>query len=56
MIFHKALVEDLAQEVFIRLHQGRPGFRGESKYRSFLCQWWLQPVAASTLQRRFPPG
>ena len=40
MIFDKALVEDLAQEVFIRVYQGLPGFRGEAKLST-----WIYRVA-----------
>jgi RNA polymerase sigma-70 factor (ECF subfamily) len=36
MIFDKALVEDLAQEVFIRVYQGLPGFRGESRFSTWV--------------------
>lgn len=30
--------EDLAQEVFIRVHQGLPGFRGESRLSTWVHQ------------------
>jgi RNA polymerase sigma-70 factor (ECF subfamily) len=36
MIFDKAIVEDLAQEVFIRVYQGLPGFRGESRLSTWI--------------------
>lgn len=36
MIFDKALVEDLAQEVFIRVYQGLPGFREESRLSTWI--------------------
>lgn len=36
MVFDKAIVEDLAQEVFIRVYQGLPGFRGESRLSTWI--------------------
>lgn len=36
MVFDKAVTEDLAQEVFIRVYQGLPGFRGESRLSTWI--------------------
>jgi RNA polymerase sigma-70 factor (ECF subfamily) len=36
MIGDKAQVEDLAQEVFIRVYQGLPGFRGEARLSTWI--------------------
>ncbi len=36
MVFDKAIVEDLAQEVFIRVYQGLTGFRGESRLSTWI--------------------
>jgi len=50
MIFDKALVEDLAQEVFIRVYQGLPGFRGESKLSTWIYRVAYN-VCAAELER-----
>jgi len=36
MVFDRAIVEDLAQEVFIRVYQGLTGFRGESRLSTWI--------------------
>ncbi len=50
MIFDKALVEDLAQEVFIRVYQGLPGFRGEAKLSTWIYRVAYN-VCAAELER-----
>jgi len=36
MIFNKSIIEDLAQQVFIRVYKGVPNFRGESKLSTWI--------------------
>jgi RNA polymerase sigma-70 factor (ECF subfamily) len=50
MIFDKAIVEDLSQEVFIRVYQGLPGFRGESQLSTWIYRITYN-VCAAELER-----
>lgn len=36
MIYQKSIIEDLAQEVFIRVYKGLPHFRGKSKLSTWI--------------------
>ena len=47
----RAQVDDLAQEVFLRVHRGLPYFRGESR----LSTWIYRIVSNVCLQRRARP-
>lgn len=50
MIGDKAPVEDLAQEVFIRVYQGLPGFRGEARLSTWIYRIAYN-VCAAELER-----
>ena len=50
MIFDKSLAEDMAQEVFIRVYNGLPGFRGASKLSTWLYRITYN-VCAAELER-----
>jgi RNA polymerase sigma-70 factor (ECF subfamily) len=50
MIGDKVLVEDLAQEVFIRVYQGLPGFRGDARLSTWIYRIAYN-VCAAELER-----
>ena len=46
-----ARVEELAQEVFLRIHRGLPYFRGESKIST-----WIFRIVANVITEERKPG
>ncbi len=47
-------VEDLVQEVFLRVHRALPGFRGESQARTWLYRIVIRVVNRHQRRRRMP--
>jgi RNA polymerase sigma-70 factor (ECF subfamily) len=47
-------VEDLVQEVFLRVHLALPAFRGESQARTWLYRIVVRVVARQRRRRRWP--
>jgi RNA polymerase sigma-70 factor (ECF subfamily) len=50
----RSRVEDLAQEVFLRIHRGLPYFRGEAKLTTWIFRIVLNLLSQASQKRRTP--
>ena len=52
VVANKSRVEDLSQDVFVKVHKGLPSFRGEAKLSTWICRIVLNVCTDAATRER----